>query len=248
MSSPALCQDRAEKLVPGLYRIGGVAAFGLIAYCLATILQMTLLGGQPATAAEAFALLDANRIVGLLRLDLLAVLALPLYYPLFLALSTALWRVDGVKAVLSGLFVFAGVTLVLATPMALSMVPLSSKYAAATTEAARSRFLAAGEAILATDMWHGTGALLGGLLVQTGAVLICIAMLRGSVFSELTGWLGLVMHGLDLVHVVFSPFLPAAGAILLAIAGPLYPVWFFLVGRRLLQMARSPLRTLELPS
>lgn len=239
MFSPAMYENRAEPVIRGLCRIGGAFAFFLIVYCLATMVQLMILGGQPSSAAAAFDLLQSNRIVGLLRLDLPTVFALPLYYPLFLALSIALWRVDGVKAILSGLFVFAGVTLVLATPMGLSMVPLSEKYAAASTDAARSQFLAAGEAILASDIWHGTGALVGGILTQAGAALICIPMLKSAAFSRLTGWLGLVLHGLDLAHIVFGLFMPAVGTILMAVAGPLYPVWFFLVGRSLRQLARS---------
>ena len=238
MSSPAMQENRAEPVILSLCRIGGIAAFLLIAYCLATMVQLIILGGQPPSAAAAFDLLRSNRIMGLLRLDLLTLVALPLYYPLFLALSLAIWRVDDVKAILSALFVFAGVTLALATPMGLSLVPLSEKYAAATTDAARNQFLAAGEAILASDMWHGAGALVGGILLQVGATLICIPMLEHAAFSRLTGWLGLVMHGFDLAHIVFGLFMPAVGTTLIAIAGPMYPIWFFLVGRSLWRLAR----------
>jgi hypothetical protein len=97
--------------------------------------------------------------------------------------------------------------------------------------------LAAGDAVMAADIWHNTGAILGGILVQCGAVLISIVMLRGGVFSKATAWLGIVMHALDLGHIVGGLFVPASGFVLMAIAGPLYPIWFFLVGRRLLQLA-----------
>ena len=95
------------------------------------------------------------------------------------------------------------------------------------------------EAIMAADIWHSTGAILGGVLLQWGAVLISVAMLRGRVFSKTTAWLGIVLHGLDLAHIVGGLFLPVSGMILLAIAGPLYPVWFFLIGLRLLKLASS---------
>lgn len=42
---------------------GGVAAFLLITYSVATMFQLLVLGGQPATAAEAFNLLHNNQIV-----------------------------------------------------------------------------------------------------------------------------------------------------------------------------------------
>jgi hypothetical protein len=122
------------------------------------------------------------------------------------------------------------------------MIPLSDKFAAATSDSARNQLLATGEALLASDIWHSTSAILGGVLLQCGAVLISVVMLRGSVFSKTTAWLGIVIHGLDLAHIVGWLLLPAAGFVLLSIAGPLYPVWFILVGLRLLRLARKPQR------
>jgi hypothetical protein len=203
------------------------------------MVQLAVLGGQPATAAEAFELLQSNRIVGLLRLDVPTVLALPLYYPVFLGLYAALRRDEPALTTLATTLAFVGVTLVLATPMGLSMVPLSDKYAAATSESARSQLLAVGEAILATDMWHSTAAFVGGLLGQAGAVLASLVMLRTRVFSRMTGWVGLVNHGLDLAHIALMPFLPRAGVVLMMAAGPLYLIWFPLVGRRLLRLSRA---------
>ena len=59
-----------------LCRIGGIAAFILIVYSLATIVQMVALGGPPTTAAEAFTLLQHNKALGLLRLDLPTVIVM----------------------------------------------------------------------------------------------------------------------------------------------------------------------------
>jgi hypothetical protein len=216
---------------------GGIAALVLVVYSVLTMVQLIVLGGPPATAAEAFRLLQTDRIVGLLRLDLPTIIAMPLYYFVFLGLFAALKRTDWANAIISTSLAFVGVTLLLATPTALSMISLSQKYAAATTEATRTQFLAAGEAILATDIWHGTGAIMGGILVQSGAVLISVVMLRSSVFSRTTACLGILMHGLDLSRIVFGLFLPASWIVLMAIAGPLYPIWFFLVGQRLLKVA-----------
>jgi len=175
--------------------------------------------------------------VGLLRLDLPTITVLPLYYLLFLGLYAALRRTDRARTLLSTVLVFAGLTLVLSTPTALSMIPLSDKFAAASNDAVRAQVLAAGEALMAADIWHGTEAFLGGVLLQCGAVLICVVMLRGGVFGKATAWLGIVMHTLDLAHIVGGLFLPAAGVILMALAGPLYPIWLYLVGRRMLKLA-----------
>lgn len=213
-------RDHGEGLgdLSTLCRIGGIAAFLLIVYSLAMMVQMIVLGGQPTSAAQAFDLLQHHRAVGLLRLDLPTVAVLPLYCLLFLGLYAALRQTNRAQALLSIALVFAGLTLVLATPTALSMIPLSDKFATATNDALKTQLLAAGEAIMAADIWHGTGAILGGVLLQCGAVLICCVMLRGGVFGKATAWLGIVMHGLDLAHIVGGLFLPVSGAVLLAIA------------------------------
>jgi hypothetical protein len=238
MSSPALAPETTDKLIVGICRVGAISAFILLVYCIEMIVQISVLGGQPSSAAEAFQLLESNKFVALLRMDLPTIFVLPLYYFLFLALSAVCFRTDGVKSILSAVLVFAGVTLALATPMALSMVPLSDKYAAATTDSARQQFLAAGEAILASDMWHSTGAYVGGLMVQVGAVLICLVMMKNRSFGKVAGSLGVAAHGIDLVHLIFMAVLPKVGAVFMMIAGPLYPVWFWFVGRDLLRVAR----------
>jgi hypothetical protein len=50
----------------------------------------------------------------------------------------------------------------------------------------------------------------------------------------------IVSHGLDLAHIVSGQCLPVTNVVLMAVVGPLYPIWLSLVGRRLLQLA-SPL-------
>lgn len=223
-----------------LCRLGGVAALILLLYSVVTMVVLTLYGTAPNTAAESFAMLQNNRIVGLLRLDVLTVfIYMPLCYLLFLGIYVALKRTNGAYATLATILVFVGVTLFLATPSTFSMMVLSDKYALATSEAQRSQLLAAGEAILASDMWHGTGAILGGMLLQSGALLISVVMLQGNIFSKTIAYLGILTHGLDLAHIIFLLLVPGLGALLTAIAGTLYLIWFPLVGLRLLQLGRD---------
>jgi hypothetical protein len=49
------------------------------------------------------------------------------------------------------------------------------------------QLLAAGEAVISNDMWHGTAAKMGGVVLQLAGVLICLVMLRTAAFSKLTG-------------------------------------------------------------
>lgn len=229
----------AELRWKNIYIISGVVALILLAYSLVTMLILIVIGGQPMTAQEGFTMLQENRLVGLLRLDVLTILVMPLYYLLFLGLYTALKKTDDAYAILATALAFAGVTLFLATPSAVSWLALSDKFAAATTEAQKTLLLAAGEAILASDMWHGSGALMGGLLLQTGTLLASLLMLRSNAFGKLTTWVGIVMHGVDLLHILVGFFLPVGGVALMMVAGPLYLVWFPLLARDFFRLGKE---------
>jgi hypothetical protein len=219
--------------------LAGLAAIILLMYSLVTMVLLIAVGGQPGSAQEGFSMLRENRLVGLLRLDVLTLLVLPLYYLLYVGFFGALWKTQPGYILLTLVLGCAGVTLVLATPSAFSWLVLSDNFAAAASESERVLLLAAGEAILASDLWHGSGAVLGGLLGQTGMFLVALFMLRSHVFSRATAWVGVVTHGLDLLHILIGFFLPAAGAGLMFIAGPLYLVWFPLLARDFFRLGRT---------
>ncbi|MHB1392985.1 MAG: hypothetical protein ACYCYE_07900 [Clostridia bacterium] len=218
--------------------LGGLSSMILIVYSLATMLIMVLIGDPPQTAAECFTMLSENKFFGLLRLDLLTVFIMPLYYLLFYSIYIALKKINTAMVTISTILIFAGLTLFLATPSVFSYLHLSDKYAIAASEVQRNQLLAAGEAILASDMWHGTGALIGGILMQTGALLVSFVMLKQNVFSRLTAYTGIFTHGLDLAHILVGFILPTVGVILMAIAGPLYLLWFPLVSARLFRLSK----------
>ena len=222
-----------------LYRIGGWAALIWIVYSLVTMILLTVVGGQPNTVLEAFELLEENRLVGLLRLDILTVLIMPLNYPIYLTLCIALQKHHPSYATLGALIAFAGITLFLATPSAISMVPLSESYSTSTTVAEQQRLLAAGEALLASNMWANTGAILGGVLILIAGIIFSVLMLSSGVFGRWTAYVGILTHGLDLAHSFAGIFSPTFGVILIAIAGVFYLVWFPLLARDLFLLARS---------
>jgi len=219
--------------------IGGWAAWVSLAASLATMIVLFTVGGPPETAEETFALLRDDRLVGLFRLELLSLFNVGAYYLTFFGLYAALRRTDAALSALSTLLVFAGVTLFIASHPLSSLITLSDRWAAAATEAQRQQLLAAGEALMAADMWHSTGAAFGGVIIECGAILISLVMLRSTVFSRTTAWVGLTTHGLDLTQIALGLFVPAVKVAIMMIAGPLYLMWFFLIGRRLLQLGRT---------
>lgn len=218
------------------YRLGGITCIILLVYSLVTILIMVFIGTPPTTIEETFSMLKENRFNGLLRLDILTVFVMPFYYLLFYTLYLALKDLNNELVLISTILVFAGLTLFLASPSVFSYLHLSDKYFNAATELEKNQFISAGHAIQASDIWNGTGAKIGGLLIQIGALLISIVMLKGNVFNKITAWTGIVTHGLDFFHILIGFFLPNLGIVLMMVAGPLYLLWFPLVGIRLFKI------------
>jgi hypothetical protein len=214
----------------------------LLTYALITMILLLTIGGYPETAEQAFRLLRENRYLGLLRLDILTSAIMPFYYPLLLSIYMPLRRADPALALLGTVLGFAGITLILATPSALSMAFLNERFAAAGGELEKTQLLAAGEAILASDLWHGTGANIGGFLLQAALVSVSVAMLRHTAFSKSTAYVGIATHGLDLFHILAGFFSTALGVTLMAIAGPLYLFWFPLLARDLFRLGKTGTR------
>ncbi|HTX90195.1 MAG TPA: hypothetical protein VMC09_03175 [Anaerolineales bacterium] len=230
-----------KTLIPskGSSRLGGVTALILLGYTLATMAFVFGLGGQPASVQGIFDMLHANRLAGILRLDALTTLVMPLYYLLFLSLYLTLRKDRPLISLIFLLLGCAGLTLFLSAPSFFSWLALSDKYAMTTDPAQKSLLLAAGEGVLASDLWHGSSAFVGGILLQVSTLLASLAMLRSHSFGKWTAWVGVATHSLDLLHILVMPFLPAFGAILMAVGGTLYLLWFPLLASDFLRLARK---------
>ncbi len=220
-------------------RIGGAAALLQLACSLITMVVVFGMGGEPSTVEQYFDLLQHHRLLGLLRMDFASVLNVGLYPLTVFGLYAGLKRFRPASAALALVLVCLGSVLWLGNHSAFSMISLSDQYAATATDLERSQLLAAGRAVIASDMWHTTGAFMAGIFLQGATTLISILMLRGRSFSPATAWVGILVHGLDLAHVILMPFFPLAGPWPMILAGPLYPLWFFMVGRRLLRLGRA---------
>jgi hypothetical protein len=222
-----------------LYKIAGIAALIFLGYTLVTMIVLFTIGGPPASVEEGFRMVAENRLTGLLRLDILTILFIPLYYPIFVGLYAALKKIDNGLLLLAAVLALAGLTLFLTAPSTFPFLVLSDKFAAATSEAQRTQLLAAGEAILASDMWHSSSSVMSGLLMQIGALIMTAAMLRGNDFGKLTAWAGIGTYGLDLAHVLVGFASPKGSEILMIISGTLYLLWFPLLARDFFRLARD---------
>jgi hypothetical protein len=222
-----------------LYKIGGTAALLQLVCLLITFVVSFTLGLKPDTVEEYFTLLQTDRLAGLLRSDFLILVLIALYLGTFPALYVALRSISPVYTAMATLFTLMAVAVCFATHSGFSMLYLSDQYAAATTAVQRSQLLAAGEAVVASNMWHSSGAYMSGILLQGAGVMISVIMLRSKDFSKVTAYAGLLANGFDLAQHILHPFAPSLSSIFLMISGPFYLVWFPMLARDLFQLGRQ---------
>jgi len=160
-----------------------------------------------------------------------------LYLGTFPAMFVALRRINPIYAALAVVFTLIGVAGAFANESTFSLFYLGEKYTTAT-EAQRAQLIAAGEAIIASDMWHGTAAYMGGILLQGSGVMISVIMLRSRDFSKVTACAGLLGNGFDLLQHVLHPFAPSVSAFISMFMGLFYFVWFPMLARDLWRLAK----------
>jgi hypothetical protein len=209
------------------------------------MIVLVVFSPYPETAKDWFDLLQNNRLVGLLSLDILVLAGFPLCYPLYFALYGALKKVNKVHAAFATILAFAGLTILIATDKSYSIISLSKQFSAATTEVQKTLLLASGQSAL--TMGNDAGANLGGLFVEGAALILSILMLRSGIFGKVASYSGIVGHGFDLARILINlliipltdlAWVPMIGFVLLAIGGPLQLIWYALIGRTLLQLGR----------
>ncbi len=223
-----------------LYRTGGVAAFVVVALTLLEVVGF-IFYPQPSTVSGWFELYQRNWIVGLLDFWGLEVPMYVMFAVVFLALYVVLREADGGLMAIALAFVLIGVGVFLATNNAFTMLSLSNQHAAATTEAERLAFLAAGQAVLANTAQRAVGGFNVGLfLVSVAGLMTSSVMLRSETFSRTTAYLGILAHALALADYLRQALTSSElVALLLILPGALLLVaWFVMVGRRLRRLGQ----------
>jgi hypothetical protein len=213
-----------------LYRVGGAAA--LITAVLIPLQIVVFVAWPPpleGTVSEWFTLFEDNWLLGLLSLDLLLIVDYVLLVPIVLALYVALRRVsESWMAVATALY-FVAIAAYFASNTAFEMLSLSDQYAAATTDAQRTMYLAAGQAMLAT--FEGTAFQVSYVLASLAGIIIGAVMQRSDIFSKVAAY-ALILGD------VIGPglYVPTIGIFLSVISVPVLWIWYVLIARRLIQL------------
>jgi quercetin dioxygenase-like cupin family protein len=236
-----------------LYRVGGVAALVagiLFRRNLAAEIGLFSPHKSPVTVSDWFALLQSNRLLGLAYLNIFDLVNYALVALMFLALYAALRRASKSYMAIATALGFLGIAVYFASNTALSMLSLSDQYAVATTEAQRTTYLGAGEAMLAINRFSsagshpGSGGYLSLLLIAVAGMIISIVMLRSDLFNRATAYVGILASALDLVYCLVFAFVPTVDSELLALlfipaAGLLLMIWHIMVGWRLYRLGKE---------
>jgi hypothetical protein len=245
--------DKAQSTETGDFAYRGLYRASAIAALMAAVLfrrnldaEWMLLRGTgiinvgpsttPNTVIDWFMLLQHNKLLGLTLLNLFDLINYALVGLIFMALCTALRRASPSRIIIVAALGFAGITSYFVSNQSFTMLSLSQQYIAATSDAQRAMFLAAGQAALAihqNNSYAGSGIYLSFLLVSVAGLIISAVMLHSAIFSKGTAYMGIMANGFGLGYYIVFAFAPALVFIPISISAVFLLVWYILVGVRL---------------
>lgn len=227
--------ETADPAWKSLYRLGGTAALIIVALVIVQIIFFVVwpppgFGSDVSTVMGYFTLLQNNRLLGLLHLDLLLMVDYVLLLLMFLALYIVLKRVSQSLMAIAMALVFVGIAAYFPSNTAFSMLSLSDQYATATTDVQRTMLLAAGQAILAS--LQSTTFYVSYILMSAAGLIISAVMLRrDNIFSKVTAYVGILASVLSL-----GLFVPTVGLLLSLISLIPTVMWYILIALRLFRL------------
>jgi hypothetical protein len=213
-----------------LYKIGGIAAL-ITAVFIPVQIVVFITNPPPSSVLDWVTLFNSNRIIGLLDMDLLLVADSVLAIPIMLALYFALRNVNKSVMTLALAFGFIALAAYFSSNTCFNMASLSSQYAAATTDSQRAVYLAAGQAML--TIYTGTAFQINYFLGAVTLITMSAAMLRSTLFSKTTGYLGIIANVIAL-----GLYVPKVGVYISVFSVLFLWVWYILIARRFLQLGK----------
>ncbi len=222
----------AESGWSSLYKIGGAAALISLVFFPIQI-AVFLIVPPPETVGGWFELLRQSPIIGLLDLDLLLMVDQVLAILIFLALFVSLRRTSMSWMTVGTTLGIVSAVLFIAPNPAFVMLNLSSQYAAATGAAQQDILLAAGQAVITAQ--EGSAFHASYLLGVLAPILMSVVMLRSELFRKSTAYLGILSNGMAL-----GLYVPVIGTYISVFSVVFLWVWYLLMGRDLLRLAKTP--------
>lgn len=227
----------ASTLYPGsknFFRLAGIASITIavsIAFAIAAYFIWPYKGNT--TSIEAiFAILQSDRLGGLISLDIAMLLIAPINILMFLAIYSALKRENEQVSLIALVVALIAVVLVIICRPLVELTVLSDHYAAATNPTEKLRYLAAGE-VLRSSL-DGTAWMMQTFFFMFAGLINCLLMLNSSYFRKVTAWLGIFNSVIGLGF-----FLPGIGLLFLFLNTIGSVPWCFLLARDFFQLAKG---------
>jgi hypothetical protein len=228
-----------------IYKVGAVTTIIVLFGIIIDMVVGTVTGGNiaelPQTAIERFDQFNGNSLLGLYNLDLLNIINQIILIPSIFALYAAHRDTNNPFALLSLILFLAGSIIFVTSNTALTMLDLSQKYFATSSEEQKMLLSAAGEAMLVKGSHGSLGVFIGFALPTFANVIMSTVMLQGKVFSRATSYIGLVGNILLLLYIILVTFFPEVEkmALLFAMpAGLLAMTWMIMFTIKLFKLSK----------
>lgn len=141
---------------------------------------------------------------------------------IFLGLYIALRRLNESWITIAAVLGILSTLLFITSNPAIAMLSLSKDYAAATSDAQRAIFLAAGQAHMSG--WQGSDYHVGFILGSISPIITSIIMLRSKLFSKATAYLGILANVVGL-----GIYVPSVGVYIALFSVVILWVWYILL-------------------
>ena len=215
-----------------LYRAGGWSA---LVYVLLVVVPVVLVFVAPVPPTQGAALLEyiaAHKVVYLVELVCFVGLAVPALV-VFGAVAVAVKDVNKSIAAIGGLFGIASEVIALAlgsSPQSLhgGLVVLSNAYRDAAGDAERASVTSAADALIAAT----NAVSWAGILTAAAILLLSSIMRTAAFFGPVVGTLGMLTGAVGILAEALRPMMGAG----YLVYGLLLPLWFGLVGWKLLHV------------
>jgi hypothetical protein len=204
----------------------------------------------PTTIEGWYTLVQRSKLLGLWYLNALDILSFALLGILFLALYVALRQVRPSSMLIALYFALLGaVVFVVPRMLHLALLPLSDLHAAATTEAQKTLYLAAGEAL--SQVSSATPQTLGFLFMTVASLIMSVVVLRsrrqGPPLGRAAAYVGIVGFVTALANYVSRLLAPELAAMIMPVNGLLGFAWWIMASVGLFKLAKATAHPDSLP-
>jgi hypothetical protein len=225
-----------------LYRAGALAPLIALVFYLVEFSLLIVGEPYPSDIAGWYALVQHSKLLALWYLNALDILSFVLLGIMFLALYVTLRRVRPAEMLIALYLSLLGVVVfIVPRVLHLSLLPLSDLHAAATTEAQRALYLAAGEAL--SQVSSATPQTFGFLLMAAAGLIISVVALRSGQqrlpIGRAAAYVGIVGFVAALANYLTRLLAPDIAAMIMPVNGLLWFAWWILVSIGLFRLAKA---------